>query len=254
MGAVELGQYLKRLREERGFSLREVSSRSLESGWHSTWSISPAQLLQIERGKTKRPGFLKLSTLADIYGVKFEDLAFLLEEANSPALLRREENKILQTLLQINKWYESARKKVRGRSAERILPEDAIQTISALREALVDAMDRVGLPLVPASDGQPPIPFRFAGRRLAGDTPDGKTRRTILRLLLSMKGSDLEDCAAAFLGVSSRRTVESEILHRAPAELRSRRAKGKPPVKLLPGGTRGRDSGRGKRSAKGDET
>jgi transcriptional regulator with XRE-family HTH domain len=254
MGAIELGQYLKRLREERGFSLRDVSSRSIESGWDSAWSISPAQLLQIERGKTKRPGLLRLSTLADIYGVNFENLALLLREASSPAVLRREENKILQTLLEINKWYEAARKKVRGRYRRRILPEGEIQTITALRKALADAMEKVGLFLVPASDGQPPIPFKFAEQRLAEVSPDGKTRRAVLRLLLSMKGSSLEDCAAAFLGVSSRRTVESKILHSLPGQARPARREEKPSVKLSPRETKGRGATRQKRNPGNGQT
>jgi len=220
MGAPELGNYLKKVRGERGLGLREVSRRSRELSWDSAWSISPAQLMQIERGHTKKPGLLKLATLAQIYEIEFENLAALLGEAADRLLSKRELDESHRTLLGIARFFEVEARWERDHPRSRIMPDDEIRMVTTLRQELLDAIRKLGLPLVPAREGQPPIPFTLAQQRLTEDSADGKTRRIIFRFLLNMKGLDLEDAAAAFIAATPRAI--------RPAVLRQNEEQGRP--------------------------
>jgi transcriptional regulator with XRE-family HTH domain len=64
MGA-EFGGYIKRLREDRGLTLRQVEKKV---------KISNAYLSQVERGMRAIPTFKILEKLADVYGVSISDL------------------------------------------------------------------------------------------------------------------------------------------------------------------------------------
>lgn len=62
---VHLGQRLRELRSEAGMSLRDVERRSgLQSGY----------LSQLERGKIAHPGPSVLRSVANGYGVRYEDV------------------------------------------------------------------------------------------------------------------------------------------------------------------------------------
>jgi len=62
---MELGKYLKSLREANSFTLRKVEQ---ETG------VSNALLSQIESGKVKKPSPIVLYKLAELYGVSYENL------------------------------------------------------------------------------------------------------------------------------------------------------------------------------------
>jgi transcriptional regulator with XRE-family HTH domain len=64
MGA-EFGGYLKKLREDRGLTLRQVEEKV---------KISNAYLSQVERGMRAIPTFKILEKLASVYGVPIGDL------------------------------------------------------------------------------------------------------------------------------------------------------------------------------------
>jgi HTH-type transcriptional regulator, competence development regulator len=68
-----LGTYLKALRDNQGFSLRDVQSKT---------GISNPFLSQLESGKVKNPGPVMLHKLATLYGVPYESL---MERAGYPA-------------------------------------------------------------------------------------------------------------------------------------------------------------------------
>jgi HTH-type transcriptional regulator, competence development regulator len=60
-----LGKYLKRLRDARALSLREVEGQT---------GVSNAFLSQVESGKVKKPSPAALYKLADFYDVPYEKL------------------------------------------------------------------------------------------------------------------------------------------------------------------------------------
>jgi transcriptional regulator with XRE-family HTH domain len=60
-----LGKYLKRIRRERGLTLRAVERKT---------EISNAYLSQIENGKITKPSPSILYKLANHYGIPYEDL------------------------------------------------------------------------------------------------------------------------------------------------------------------------------------
>jgi transcriptional regulator with XRE-family HTH domain len=62
-----LGQYLASVREDRGFSLREVEKATNKV-------VSNAYLSQIENDQIKKPSPNILHALAELYGVSYEDL------------------------------------------------------------------------------------------------------------------------------------------------------------------------------------
>ncbi len=61
----DFGKYLKQLRVDRGFTLRDVEKKA---------KISNAYLSQIERGLREVPHFSLLSKLAECYGVTVNNL------------------------------------------------------------------------------------------------------------------------------------------------------------------------------------
>ena len=204
---VNLGTYLKQVREERGFGVRQVSRLSGDRG--SGHGLSPSLIVQIEKGKIKRPGILKLASLAEIYEIDLAHLTALLGR-DAGSLVSEKEAKDLKEELEsvrriVNKIEElkdiySPEGFERDRSRYKRLYDD-----------LLDVVEKANLLLVPGSDTQPPIPFRFAQRLLSETTLEGETRRKILRLLLTLKGWDLEDAAAAFIAAAPR-AVRSAVL------------------------------------------
>ncbi|HSW57343.1 MAG TPA: helix-turn-helix domain-containing protein [Dehalococcoidales bacterium] len=62
---INIGAYLKSLRDIKGISLREVERKT---------GVSNAVLSQIESGQVKRPSPGTLFKLAGIYGVPYEEL------------------------------------------------------------------------------------------------------------------------------------------------------------------------------------
>ena len=62
-----LGQYLASIRADRQMTLREVEEATNKE-------VSNAYLSQIENNKIQRPSPNVLYTLAEIYGIKFENL------------------------------------------------------------------------------------------------------------------------------------------------------------------------------------
>lgn len=201
-----LGKYLKLLRESRSLGLREVARLSSQNSLTMAGSISHAQLLHIERDLTKNPSLVKLITLSEIYGIDLSNLtSFLVDERTGEMLSDTDVEELKSCLYRVN-----AHLALIGR----VNPgKDLSQSHwKRLQQDLTDAMEKVDLPLVPACDGQPPISFRFAQRFLCEKTSDAETRRKLLRLILSLKGSDLDDCAGAFMGVSSRKDFRSPVL------------------------------------------
>jgi transcriptional regulator with XRE-family HTH domain len=59
------GDYMKALRESKGFTLREVEKKT---------DVSNAYLSQLESGKIKQPSPTTLYKLAELYEVKYEVL------------------------------------------------------------------------------------------------------------------------------------------------------------------------------------
>jgi len=59
------GEYLKALRESKGFTLREVEKKT---------DISNAYLSQLESSKIKQPSPTTLYKLAELFGIKYEVL------------------------------------------------------------------------------------------------------------------------------------------------------------------------------------
>ncbi len=66
------GEYLRSLRLEKGFTLREVESRA---------GVSNAYLSQLETGKVKQPSPSNLYKLAELYEATYEEL---MERAGYP--------------------------------------------------------------------------------------------------------------------------------------------------------------------------
>ena len=64
---ISLGEYLRSIREDRGFTLRGVEEATEKQ-------VSNAYLSQIENGKIKKPSPNILLVLADLYGIDFEGL------------------------------------------------------------------------------------------------------------------------------------------------------------------------------------
>jgi transcriptional regulator with XRE-family HTH domain len=62
----KFGEYLKKLREERKLTLREVEAKV---------QISNAYLSQVERGERNIPTFKVLKKLAEAYGVSIDELS-----------------------------------------------------------------------------------------------------------------------------------------------------------------------------------
>lgn len=62
-----LGQYLSNLRTMKGFTLREVEDATNKE-------VSNAYLSQLENGRIMKPSPNILYSLANIYGVRYEDL------------------------------------------------------------------------------------------------------------------------------------------------------------------------------------
>ncbi|MEN9557840.1 MAG: hypothetical protein RL141_209 [Candidatus Parcubacteria bacterium] len=62
-----LGKHLAAIRDDRGFSLREVQIRSKNF-------VSNAYLSQIETGKIRQPSPNTLHALADVYSTSYEQL------------------------------------------------------------------------------------------------------------------------------------------------------------------------------------
>ena len=60
-----LGSYLKKMREIKGFTLREVEEST---------DISNSYISQIEQGKVKKPSPSKLWKLSELYGVAYDEL------------------------------------------------------------------------------------------------------------------------------------------------------------------------------------
>ena len=69
--AKEFGEYLKKLREDRGLTLRDVEREA---------KISNAYLSQIERGERGIPNFKVLSRLSKAYGVAVAKLMEIAEQ------------------------------------------------------------------------------------------------------------------------------------------------------------------------------
>jgi transcriptional regulator with XRE-family HTH domain len=59
------GEYIKLLRESKNLTLREVERQT---------DVSNAYLSQLESNKVKQPSPVTLYKLAELYGVKYEDL------------------------------------------------------------------------------------------------------------------------------------------------------------------------------------
>ncbi len=74
----DFGKYLKSLRKERGFTLREVESKA---------KISNAYLSQLERGERNIPTIRILSKLAKVYGVSLTSLAEKVENIDASIYL-----------------------------------------------------------------------------------------------------------------------------------------------------------------------
>ena len=72
------GKYLRDLRKERGFTLREVESKA---------KISNAYLSQLERGERNIPTVTVLSKLSKAYGVSLTNLAEKIEEIDRSVFL-----------------------------------------------------------------------------------------------------------------------------------------------------------------------
>lgn len=68
IGKLTLGEFLKQLREEYGYTLRDVESMT---------GLSNPLISQIETGKVKNPGINTLYQLSNTYGVNIEELAIL---------------------------------------------------------------------------------------------------------------------------------------------------------------------------------
>ncbi len=64
----KLGDKLRQIRKLKGFSLREVESKT---------GISNAYLSQLERGSASNPSPKKLKSLAECYGIPYADLLSL---------------------------------------------------------------------------------------------------------------------------------------------------------------------------------
>lgn len=67
----KFGEYLRKLREDRGLTLRQVEE---------TAKVSNAYLSQVERGERNIPNFNVLKRLAEAYGVEVSDLTKAAEE------------------------------------------------------------------------------------------------------------------------------------------------------------------------------
>jgi len=65
-GLEELGAQLRRIRRERGISLKEVSSRT---------GITNSRLSKLERGLLAEPSLAMLSKLSFLYSVSLSDMA-----------------------------------------------------------------------------------------------------------------------------------------------------------------------------------
>lgn len=71
------GGYLRKLREERGWSLRDVEA--MTGG-----KVSNAALSQLETGKVAAPSFITVHRLASVFGVSLESLAEYAEVGAPP--------------------------------------------------------------------------------------------------------------------------------------------------------------------------
>lgn len=60
-----LGEFLRQVREENGFTLRQVEDAT---------GVSSPLISKIETGKVKNPGFNTIRTLCDFYRLKLADL------------------------------------------------------------------------------------------------------------------------------------------------------------------------------------
>lgn len=69
--------YLRKLRKDRGWSLRDVEK--ITSG-----AISNAYLSQIESGKVDAPSVIMIHRLSTAYGVDFDDLCHRALNASEP--------------------------------------------------------------------------------------------------------------------------------------------------------------------------
>lgn len=67
----KFGEFLRKLREDRGWTLRQVEEKA---------KVSNAYLSQVERGERNIPNFNVLKRLAEVYGVEVSDLTKVAEE------------------------------------------------------------------------------------------------------------------------------------------------------------------------------
>lgn len=91
------GDYIKALRESKGFTLREVEKKT---------EVSNAYLSQLESGKIKQPSPTMLFKLAELYGVKYEVLmekvGYPVPQANNDFKARKSENTVLHRIGKIS--------------------------------------------------------------------------------------------------------------------------------------------------------
>jgi transcriptional regulator with XRE-family HTH domain len=204
-----LGSYLKQIREERGLGVREVSR--LSKNQCIGGNLSPSLIVQIENGGIKSPGILKLVTLAEIYEVDLSILRSFLDEDKKRRISEHDVEKVTSVMHSIAstvKIFDELRPF--GKLTQQGIDESK-EKYSQLYVDLMDILEDVDMPLVYPADNQPPIPLSYAQRILNAETDDGKTRRQVLRLLLTLKEWDLKDAAAAFFAASPR-SIRSAIL------------------------------------------
>ncbi|MBX9784320.1 MAG: helix-turn-helix domain-containing protein [Chitinophagaceae bacterium] len=95
------GEYIKALRESKGFTLREVEKKT---------DVSNAYLSQLESGKIKQPSPITLHKLAGLYGVKYEVLmekvGYPVPQPDNTLKSRKSENAVLHRIGIISKEEE----------------------------------------------------------------------------------------------------------------------------------------------------
>ncbi len=77
---------LRKLRQDRGLSLRAAAAATVEAATEAAGEVSRAYLVQLEQGQSGRPSLPKLVTLATVYGSSVHDLIDACPAAHREAL------------------------------------------------------------------------------------------------------------------------------------------------------------------------
>jgi HTH-type transcriptional regulator, competence development regulator len=132
------GEYIKNLRNEIGFSQRELAEKS---------SVSNAEISRIETGERKKPSPIVLKAIAPFLGVAYEELlqkAGYIEEVIdhkgfTENIYKDEDGNLIDITRQIKDMYEKDRNwaNLAYRVSASDLSENELQIIKAQTEVLL---------------------------------------------------------------------------------------------------------------------